>query len=222
MSLIAPLLGLPGRVRKLRGHNAPKLPAVESIAPPVTQCENAHWTPLGQANEQSQISRLRQPHETHFAFLIAQNNAVVLLDEACNITGKGSLHGVWLTYSGYLLSGTTWARFGANIIVDGVELVDQNWEFDTRVYPAGDQSNIISEGGPLNDAVVIPLIGTLAFQWNYENTERVVTRAFVPLQKPLVFDGSLVINLVHKESEAASNLAQGLAMRLSAAVYEDA
>ena len=220
MSLIAPLLSVPGRVRKLRGNNAPKLPAAESIAPTVTQCENSHWAPLSQSSQTTQISRLRQPHETHFAFLIAQNNAVVLPNEACNITGNGSLHGVWLTYSGYLLSGTTWARFGANIIVDGVELVDQDWEFDTRVYPAGDQSGIVSEGS--FNAVSIPLIGTQSFQWDYENGLRVVRRAFVPLLKPLVFDESLVINLVHKESEASPTLVQGLAMRLSAAVYEDA
>jgi len=221
MSLIAPLLSVPGRVRKLRGNNAPKLPTAESIAPTVTQAGNFKFTAIQQSAISYQISRLPQAYETHSAFMIAANNAVEASDEACNITGKGSIHGVWMLYSGFLLSPTSWGKFGASIVVDGVELVDQTWEFDSRTIPVGEPTSLVVVS-TFGHAVLIPLIGTMDFEWNYENTERVVSRNFVPSLKPLVFDDSLVINLVHKESETAPGQEGTVSMRLCAAVYEDA
>ena len=221
MSLIAPLLSVPGRVRKLRGNNAPKLPAAESIAPTVTRAGNFKFTAQQQGNSSTQISRLPQAYETHSAFMIAANNAVETSEEACNITGKGSIHGVWMLFSGFLLTATQWGRFGASIVVDGVELVDPTWEFDSRTVPIGEPSSMVSLD-IYGNAVLIPLIGTMQFEWNFENTERVVSRDFVPLLKPLVFDDSLVINLVHKESEIGPGQEDRISMRLCAAVYEDA
>ena len=219
MSLIAPLLSVPGRVRKLRGNNAPKLPAAESIAPTVTQAGNYMFTPVAQISSQYQINRLPQPYETHFARMEGTNNAVVSSEEVCNLTGKGAIYGAWMLYSGYLLNSTRWGSFSASIILDGVELVDQTWEVNSLTLPIGEPSELANSPA-YGNAILVPLIGTMSYEWNYENTERVVSRNVVPLLKPLVFDESLEINLIHKESEAPNS--SSATMRLFAAVYEDA
>ena len=218
MSLIAPLLGLPGRVRKLRGYNAPKLPTAGSISPVVTKADNQSWEIAIQNVAHSQITRLVQAHETHFAFLKAQNNAVELSEPACDITGSGALYGVWMIYSGYLEETNSWIRIGASVVVDGVELVDQAWEWDSRVFPSGEASGLVSADGT-RTAVKIPFLGTL----EHVTGGGVYKKEYVPLLKPLRFDQSLEINLIHKESEVLSGLyLDRVTARLCAAVYEDA
>ena len=224
MSLIAPLLGLPGRVRKLRSYNAVKLPAAESIAPTVTEADNASWENVLVTGVGAQISRQPQAHETDFALLEGQNNAVVLSEPACNITGSGVLYGAWIVYAGYL-RGTTWMKIGANIIVDGVELVDQTWEWNSQVLDPGLSAQFHSDSSFSEQlSVKIPLLGTLrnipdrltlSGTW-YD----VFKKEYVPLLKPLRFDQSLEINLIHKESEGL--VPSRTVARLCAAVYEDA
>jgi len=220
MSLIAPLLSLPGRVRKLRSYNAVKLPAAGSIAPVVTESENASWEASSQIG--SQISRQPQAHETHFALLDAQNNAFKLSEPVCNITGKGVLYGAWIVYSGYLRA-SSWMKISANLIIDGIELIDQTWEYDTKVLDQG-----ITGLTPTDDfgiALKIPLLGTLKsipFTYGTTPTQRVFIKEYVPLLKPLRFDQSLEINLVHKESEAGDTTKDNVTARLCAAIYEDA
>jgi len=223
MSLIAPLLSLPGRVRKLRGYNAPKLPAAGSISPVVTKADNQSWEVFQQSSPNSQISRLVQAHETHFAFLEGQNNAVELIEPACDITGRGALYGVWMIYSGHIGTTSEWIRMGASVIVDGVELINQAWEWDSRVFPSGAASGLITTDTN-RTAVKIPFLGTLEHSPIVVDTVEIDFRKeYVPLLKPLRFDQSLEINLIHRESELLSDLSlDEVTARLCAAVYEDA
>ena len=220
MSLIAPLLSLPGRVRKLRSYNAVKLPAAGSIAPVVTESENASWELASQLSYQ--ISRQPQAHETHFALLDAQNNAFKLSEPVCNITGKGVLYGAWIVYSGYLRA-SSWMKISANLIIDGIELIDQTWEYDTKVLDEGLTGLTSADDSKI--AIKIPLLGTLKsipFAYGATSTQQAIIKEYVPLLKPLRFDQSLEINLIHKESEALSTALDNVTARLCAAIYEDA
>jgi len=224
MSLIAPLLSVPGRVRKLRGYNAPKLPAAGSIAPTVTKAENQSYDGFPSWGK---TSLMPQAHETHFAFLKAQNNAAELIEPACDIIGSGALYGVWLLYSGYIPDGDVrnWMRVGANVIVDGVELISQSWAYESRILNEGITQVVdVVNSSSANSSIKIPLIGTL--NTILPTTDYRYNREFVPLIKPIRFDSSLQINLIHQESEVfnPSNpiYADGVTARLCAAVYEDA
>ena len=226
MSLIAPLLSLPGRVRKLRSYNAVKLPATESIAPVVTKSYNMSFAGHEQYNSNAQISREQQEHETHFAILEAQYKAVELRETACDITGRGALYGVWMVCSGVYDNGINFQRVGASIVLDGVELIDSTWEFDTRNILGGltGQTNSFRD----ESAFKIPFLGTLKstyYRWYGSSlTDNVFlksfTKEYVPLLKPLRFDQSLKIELVHEESELLYSYQQ--TARLCAAIYEDA
>jgi hypothetical protein len=128
-----------------------------------------------------------------------------------------------MVYSGYIGTTSDWIRLGASVIVDGVELIDQAWEWDSRVFPSGTASELVTTNTN-RTAVKIPFLGTLEhFPVGVDTVELTFRKEYVPLLKPLRFDQSLEVNLVHKESESATSIyTDRLTARLCAAVYEDA
>jgi hypothetical protein len=130
---------------------------------------------------------------------------------------------VWLVYAGQRNFSNAWIKVKVSIVLDGVELVDQNWNFNSISLPNG--------SGPLNYSDLyeqwnVPFIGTVERIYQLSESagplKYVINNRFVPVLKPLVFDSSLVIKLIHIESEAASDWAKRLRTRLSACVYKDA
>jgi hypothetical protein len=192
MSLIAPLLGLPGKIRKLRGHNAPKLPlsakgsAVQS------------WGTNNQTQAiQNDVPTWGPVEHSHAIEVISQNNALETTTEVCNISGRGAINGVWLLL---YTSGTNFNagdagtyEYGLEILVDGVDIMPPNWRLSEYL-----SAYRVFIDSPLGGVRIIQ--STIAYADGF--TERTLCE-FAKSSLVVPFDSSLVVNLIHYESQSA-------------------
>lgn len=181
MSLAALLLGLPAKVFKLRGHNAPVVPFT-SLRGPVHSIY------------QTVNSDLDEPHTwSHSLAVIGQNNAVQTSTEVCSLSGKGAIDGAWIRTHNANSSNPYTFSYGIEIIVDGQDIIPAGWRHE---------KSVMSEGTML----VSSPVGGCGFAVNlFSNTFR--NRAvFERASAPIPFKSSLVINLIHYSSAATTFL----------------
>jgi hypothetical protein len=190
MSLDALLLGLPGKIRKLRGNDAPKTPlhVPESIYEKGYPNYDRYYVscPLYSAS----LTKL------------GTNNTVVASHEVLNLSGKGAVNGVWVNSltDGNTVAGTAIQRWGLEILVDGTDITPPGWVHTVsdvfsvdgglycRTSPAigGVQSNITAHAAATGYALIT------------------ISHVMVPASVPIPFDSSLVVNFIHLESNSTS------------------
>lgn len=183
MSLAALLLGLPAKVFKLRGHNAPATPIVPPQYYSNYQYTN-HSTTLG--NFTSYASRWHPDVYSHG--LLDQNglnNSTIVSTEVCSLTGKGAIDGSWIKIYVFSQGIQSTPIYGLEIIVDGVNIVPSDWRL-TQLMGA----NSCLVGGPIGRAGIhknfSPSSGFGADEGH-----------FTCCNSPIPFKESLVVNLVH-------------------------
>jgi hypothetical protein len=188
MSLTATLLGVPGLVKKLRGHNAPATPlglpgAVELVSGSNSNLPSAYatWKPA-----------LRTHQTLDHASL---NNSTSLVIPVASLTGKGALDGVWVktTLAASVLSTCT---YDVQIIVDGVDITPTAYSHamsatQTSTYFYAALSAAVG-GASIIKAHLDSNLGL--------STCPIFERASVPIP----FNSSLVVNLVHVSSTSAA------------------
>jgi hypothetical protein len=186
MSLAATLLGVPGLIKKLRGHNAPAAPLGLTGSVDVVRTTNsifatshATWKPA-----------LRTHQVLDHASL---NNSTELVVPVASLTGKGAFDGVWVKMT---LAPTTSVActYEVQIIVDGVDIAPTGYShalaatvvsnYYASVSAAVGGAAIVSAPQPPDAALLFP----------------VFERASVPIP----FNSSLEVNLVHVSSTSAS------------------
>jgi len=192
MSLIAPLLSVPGRVRKLRGHSAPKLPlstkgsAVQS------------WQTNTNTDDVLLVVPNWGPLEySHVLSVASQNNEFQTETEVCNISGRGAVDGVWLLFytsdANFTVSDRGTYEYGLEILVDGVDIMPAGWRLSESVTEYE-----VDVDSPLG-GVRITKSRVAYADWSSERTYC----EFAKSSLVIPFASSLVVNLVHYKSQSA-------------------
>lgn len=188
MSLAALLLGLPAKVFKLRGNNAPVTP----IVPPefVFNYQYTGHSTSTAPNFTSQFAPRWHP-DLYSHGIIDQNglnNASIVSTEVCNLTGKGAIDGAWIKIYVFPSGIQSTPNYGLEIIVDGVNIVPSDWRLTTLMV-----ANACLVGGPL---------GRAGIHKNFSpNSNSGADEAhFTCHASPIPFKESLVVNLVHYAS----------------------
>jgi hypothetical protein len=179
MSLVAVLLGVPGKLRRLRGHNAPVRQTLTPMGP--------HYVFLSDGGPAS----WHPPLWTHAVeALQAPNNAAVVKTEVCSLTGPGAVDAVWLKTRANGIATNTLVSYGLEVLVDGVDLMPGDWRHEHN--PFRERSHLYSAaiGG------VHPTYQYVGASGGYSNPN------FVRASVPIPFDQSLVVNVVHYETES--------------------
>jgi hypothetical protein len=187
MSIASLLLGLPGAVKRLRGHNAPKAPLplnneVSSVVGDTYAsylvASHAHWKPT---------------IFTHGVEHRALNNSAQVSTEVANLSGRGAFDAVWLltrlTTANNKISYTY--SYRVEILVDGVDVAPllyahtDTWQRGgyAGVSAAVGGARIWSNANPASDA------GGYEPHW-----ER--------FSVPIPFRNSLVVNLIHETTNS--------------------
>lgn len=193
MSLAALLLGLPAKVFKLRGHNAPATPIV-----PPQYVEKYQYRAYNTTSNASFAAQIEKWHPALYSHGIIEqlglNNAAVVSTEVCRLTGRGAIDGAWIkitvTTSG--LTGT--ASYGMEIIVDGVNIVPNDWRLN-RVLQA-------------NSCLMGCTIGRAGIHVNFSSASNAGADEghFTCCNSPIPFKESLVVNLVHYQTNQTGSL----------------
>ena len=195
MSLAALLLSLPGKVRKLRGNNAPAFPL---FLPQTTVRSDLFNIPT--------VSRYYQngscPLATHYLSKSGTNNSVISSHEVANISGTGVVNGIWV-HSGSSSEAALLQDWGLEIIIDGVDRTPAGWSH--RMSHA-------NRSGYNRAAIAFtPAIGGVHYGLESANSSSSVSIIYVYYRAvgvtasvPVPFNSSLVVNLIHKESNSSS------------------
>jgi hypothetical protein len=190
MSILVPLLGLPSKIRKLRAHHAPTgelTPSAEVTAVYSSLATvSGGWKPTVFSDALEEQPGL--------------NNASIVTTEVASYTGAGALDGVWVsTRTTANLSISSLYSYGLEVIVDGVDLMPAGWRH-TGTFSSGIQlwAARAALGGVVQTSATGNVTGTV-----------LMPPQFGRASAPVPFQSSLVVNLVHYETE------QTLAMRTS-------
>jgi hypothetical protein len=190
MSLDVILLGLPAKIRRLRGNNAGVTPLTKAVR---TVNYNVGTTAV--AGIVDDFQNWRPDHYTEALLLtgLSPNNALETSTEVCNITGPGVLDGVWLLMytRNAVITGSPYI-YGVEIIVDGVDIVPPGWRLDQSLVST--PSYYILGDAPLGDFHVRLAYGTSSVRFP----------VFAPSSFRIPFKESLVVNLIHYETGSAN------------------
>jgi hypothetical protein len=197
MSLIAPLLVLPSRLRKLRQFNAPKIltnitPGVLTLAPGSTDSGNS--IRLQDCNNFA--NKLRPIAKTFTKVVEGRNDAVVVSVPAVNLAGPGAVDGVWWAVRTNLSStnpnDAPAFNFGVEVKIDGVDVVNPAYRISGRVS---------SSFGYMFFSSVIGSADVKHTGFYDRAPIGRVSAEFERASVPWPFKNSLEINVVHYETE---------------------
>jgi hypothetical protein len=207
MSLIAPLLSLPGRVRKLRGHNAPKAIAAGSLNPPyyvtadgVPDDEDYRlYRYVGQdsgAGARYGIPGAKIRTLSNFRL----NNSNVVQFPILDMTGPGAVDLIsFVSIVGTLSLGANVA-FGISVVLDGQELMAPGWE-GSGVHSRSSTTEWEAHYNCINLIGQVYLPSRLRLSSNSDN----LFGEFPAFREsaPIPFKQSLQVTLEHRQSDDA-------------------
>jgi hypothetical protein len=177
MSLAAILLGVPGRLRKLRGLNVGVTPL----------------TPDGGAGDLTVLETYFIRETTRpFIFSHAlteqagQNNASQSSVEVASLTGPGAINGIWVQTRTKTTGINALFDYGLEVLVDGVDIIPAGWKHT-------DTANGYYVGA------TCPLGGARIMRDPYDVF-------YFPAPFVIPFKSTLVVNLIHNETEATTTL----------------
>ena len=188
MSLTALLLGLPGKVRKLRAFDAPKIPlhvpGYSYQSGLTTNYTYERSCPLYSASLEK----------------LGTNNAVVASYEVINLSGKGAVNGVWVSTISATGTGAPIQLWGLEILLDGTDITPPGWVHN--VVP--------SFGETRRFCFTSPAIGGVQANKTADSStstyrQFTYTHVMVPASVPIPFDSSLVVNFIHLESNSSNS-----------------
>jgi hypothetical protein len=189
MSLVATLLGVPGMLKKLQVSNAAKTPIVAS---PAVISEA-----LDDSSALSSASNRFRPVVFSHALedLAGQNNASEVTTEVANMTGPGVVNGVWLmTRSPSSVAGSVLFRYGVQILVDGEDVLPAGWRHEGTM-----SQRYVGISSPLGGAALVA-------NFNATANASAIEPHFACAPFKVEFRTSLVVNLVHYETEGTSQV----------------
>lgn len=197
MSLTSLLLGVPGKLRKLRGQNAPKMP-LPTLPAKISIDNGDTWA--------WDTKVWDCPVYTHSIVQPGLNNAVETRYEVVNLSGKGAVDGIWVSTqptsilhigASNVVEVQTW---GIEVLLDGVDVAPSGWKHNCN------GTGHIFHG-------VSPVIGgceSLLTGYGYDGSETnyttrriwsdIMRRASVPIP----FNESLVVTLIHIETNSST------------------
>jgi len=184
MSLTAALLGVPGLIKKLQGHNAPATPL--ALSGPV----DVAWT--AESGLSTTYTTWKPSLRTHQVLNhLSLNNSTQLVIPVASLTGKGAFDGVWVMMILFPTSSTT-CTYDVQIIVDGVDIAPTAY-VHTMANAAFPAQYWASVSAPVGGASIVKT-----------PTNALVPPVFERASVPIPFNSSLVVNLVHVSSTAAT------------------
>lgn len=182
MSIASLLLGLPGAVKRLRGHNAPKMP-LHLPCPSISHTES----PTNQPQFDATSSRWRPAPVSHEIEHSSLNNSSVVSVEAVNLSGPGAFDGVWLmTRRTSNTSGYATFEYDIEVLVDGVDVAPAAFAHQGVIQNGAWGVLASAAAGAVS---ITPNNSTTAYRAQWERASA-----------PIPFKSSLVVNLIHRSS----------------------
>jgi hypothetical protein len=186
MSLVSLLLGLPSKVKKLRGNNAPAVP----LTLPANTMDELQLVASSYGNLTQFVREWRPPGFSHYVEHRSLNNASVVSIPVADISGKGTFDAVWLLMRREDSTGAKLVEYEVEVIVDGV-----------NISPGFLMSVSMSDGrlgawshSVVGGASITPNFSLQANSGAYEPQWAKAT-------SPIPFKQSLVVNIIHKTSD---------------------
>ena len=192
MSIDALLLGLPGKIRKLRAFSPPKTPL--HLPTSVYQSGGTSYREYEAAC----------PLYSAALTKAGTNNSVVASHEVLNLSGKGAVNGVWVNSLTDGVSapsgGTIIQMWGLEIILDGTDITPPGWVHTVNKYFSS--SSQFCRTSPAIGGVQASK--TARYDGGSGYNVSTYTHLMVPASVPIPFDSSLVVNFIHLQSNVTS------------------
>jgi hypothetical protein len=212
MSLIAPLFGLPGKIRKLRGHNAPKAIAAGSLNPayysgsdnPPDEDDRIYRYV---ANDTGTNARLGIPAAKIRKYSnFGLNNSNVVQFPILDMTGPGAVDLIAFVSIVSTIDRAANVAFGISIVLDEQELMAPGWE-GSGIHQRGSTAEWESHYNCINLVGQVYLPATL--QKGPSSTGPADPAEFLAFREssPLTFKQSLQVTLEHRQSDDANRWA---------------
>ena len=210
MSLIAPLLSLPGRVRKLRGHNAPKAIAAGSLNPPYYDTvadfsgDEDYRVYRFVSNDTGSNAKLGIPAakiRTRSDFKL--NNSNVVQFPILDMDGPGAVDLISFVSVVSTTNLAATVAFGISVVLDGQELMAPGWE-GSGLHGRGSVGDWESHYNCINLVGHVYLPATLTTGDSVSGPANPTEFLAFRESSPILFKQSLQVTLEHRQSDDAT------------------
>ena len=209
MSLIAPLLSVPGRLRKLRGHNAPKAIAAGSLNPPYYDTtadfsgdeDYRVYRRVGDdtgSNAKFGIPAAKIRTRSNFKL----NNSNVVQFPILDMDGPGAVDLISFVSVVSTRDYTASVAFGISVVLDGQELMAPGWE-GSGLHDRGSVGDWESHYNCINLVGHVYLPSKLHTIFSETDNLYGEFPAFRE-SSPIPFKQSLQVTLEHRQSDDAT------------------